>query len=217
MIVGSDGVRGRIELPVSRRHGVGCCAGPVSPDRELAVSTAPAPRLPESGGRSAGRWLPGDAVAHRGRHRRRVRARSDGRRPEAVLPSGTSYRLHLRRDRRGAGSARRDDRARVLLRHRVARSPHRDACAGRLRVVSGARPDRDDRRSGARQHQRRARAASNQGHSPAARQFRRVVALDQSPWCRCAAQRVAARGGGCARLRASATVQVWKAEWRCPC
>ena len=53
----------------------------------------------------------------------------------------------------------RDDRARLLLRHRVARPARRDARAGRLRRVSGARPDDDDRRPGVREHERGARPA----------------------------------------------------------
>ena len=54
---------------------------------------------------------------------------------------------------------------RLLLRDRVARPAHRGACGGRLRVVRRARPDHDDCRPGVRQHERRARAAADQGHS----------------------------------------------------
>ena len=45
--------------------------------------------LPRPVGGSAGRRLPGDPVADRGRHGRPVRTRPDGGRAEAVLPART--------------------------------------------------------------------------------------------------------------------------------
>ena len=75
----------------------------------------------------------------RRRHRRHLRPRPDGRRAEAVLPAGAAQRLHLRGHRRGARPDRRDARAGVLLRDRLARAAHRDARARSLRRVPRAR------------------------------------------------------------------------------
>src|SRR5919198_871368 len=48
------------------------------------------------------------APYRRGRHGRRLRPRTHGRRPEAVLSPGAAHRFHLRCHRRGARSDRRD-------------------------------------------------------------------------------------------------------------
>ena len=62
-----------------------------------------------------------------------------------------------------------------------------------LRRVSRARPDDDGRGAGVREHQRRARAAADEGHSAAVRQRRRIVAADQPARHGHPAERVAAR------------------------
>ena len=67
----------------------------------------------------------------------------------------------------------------VLLRDRLARAAHRDARARSLRRVPRARPHHDGRVPGVLQHQRRARAAADEGHPAAVRQRRRFVAADQ--------------------------------------
>ena len=64
----------------------------------------------------------------------------------------------------------------LLLRHHLARPARRAARAGLVRRVPGARADDDGRGAGVREHQRRARADADQGHSAAVRQRRRLVA-----------------------------------------
>ena len=95
----------------------------------LRLSPPPAVRVLGSVGRSAGRRLPDHPVAARGRIRRRLRARPDVGRAEAVLPARAAHRLHLRGDRRGAGADRRHLHPGVLLRHRLARPADRVAGA----------------------------------------------------------------------------------------
>ena len=128
-----DGVRGGDQLPLHRRSAAGLAARGLHRADERRLPSPPHVRLPRSVGGSARRRLPGDPVADRGRHGRAVRARTDGGRAEAVLPAVPGDRLHLRGDRRGDGAARDDARARVLLRHRVARAAHVDA---RARIAS---------------------------------------------------------------------------------
>src|SRR6185436_14528702 len=120
------------------------------------------------------------------------RARPDGRRAEAVLPARTAQRLHLRGDWRGARPRRRDARARLLLRHRLARHADVAACARSLRRAARPRADDDGRVPGVLQHQRRARAGAAEGHSAAVRELRRVVAVHQPAGHGDAAQRLAA-------------------------
>ena len=54
---------------------------------ERRLPSPPHGDLPQPVGGPARRWIPGHSVAHRGRHRRRVRPRAHGRRAEAVLPA----------------------------------------------------------------------------------------------------------------------------------
>jgi hypothetical protein len=145
-------------------------------------------------GGSAGRRLSDHPVAAGGRLRRGFRARADVGRAEAVLPARAAHRLHLRGDRRGARARRRHLHPHLLLRDRLARPAHRVAGAGRLRRVPRARHHHDDRRPGAREHERGARDDADQGHSAAARERRRIVAAHQPARHGHPAEHLAARG-----------------------
>ena len=105
---GSDGLRRRPALPLSHRHAAGRAPGPLRGPRQRAVPATAAARLLGSVGGSAGRRVPDHPVAHCRRHRRGVRARTDGRRPEAVLSARAAHRFHLRGHRRRARPHRRD-------------------------------------------------------------------------------------------------------------
>ena len=99
----------------------GRAAGALDRADERGLQAPPAARVLEPRGGSAWRWLSSASVAHRRRHRPHLRQGTDGRRAEALLPARAAHRLHLRGDRRGARSDRRDRHPRVLLRDRVAR------------------------------------------------------------------------------------------------
>ena len=81
----------------------------------------------------------------------------------------------------------------LLLRDHVARTARRAARAGQLRRLPRHRADDDGGGAGVREHQRRAGADADQGHSAAVRERGRVVAGDQPARHGDSAQRVAAR------------------------
>ncbi len=102
------------------------------------LPAAPAADLHGSVGRSARRRLPDHPVAHRRRHRRRVRQGPDERRAEAVLPARAAHRFHLRGDLGRDRADRRDPGAAVLLRDRMARHARGAQGARQLRRLPRA-------------------------------------------------------------------------------
>ncbi len=150
-----------LSYTLHRRVVPGRSAGVLPAGDDLAVPPAPDAVLPQSLGRSARRRLPDDPVDDRGRHRRGVRPRPDGRRAEAVLPARAAQRFHLLGDCRGARADRRDGRARLLLRDHLARPADGDAGAGPVRRLPGDRADDDGRLPGVLQHQRGSRPGAD--------------------------------------------------------
>ena len=127
---GGDGIRGRNRLSVRFRRGAADVA-PSCTSSSRAPSTAAGGCSPSSThGPIPGRRIPVDSVAHRGRHRRRVRTGTDARRAEALLPARAPYRLHLRGDCRGDRARGRHGHPAVLRRDHLERASCGQSCSG---------------------------------------------------------------------------------------
>src|SRR6185437_4162436 len=134
------------------------------------------PRVSAPLARGAGRGVPDRAVADRGRQRRMVGRGADERQTEAVLPARGAHGLHFR----GGGRSVRQGGQRAagggVPVHSLARHADRAARTGRVRALAGRGRDRDGRHPGVDQFQRGHEPGSEQWHSAALHQLRRVVA-----------------------------------------
>src|SRR6185437_9586432 len=134
------------------------------------------PRVSAPLARGAGRGVPDRAVADRGRQRRMVGRGADERQTEAVLPARGAHGLHFRGGGRGVRLGGQRGAGGGVPVHSLARHADRAARTGRVRALAGRGRDRDGRHPGVDQFQRGHEPGSEQGHSAALHQLRRVVA-----------------------------------------